>query len=172
MNEMKEIKLHRAAELAAYKLGILKSDLYKSDDERYVRLAAEFDNYRKRSSKQFTQLVKSANEDLILEILNIVDDFGRAFETISLSDTDDSSRNHENLLAGMKLIYDKLMAILSNRGVHMIEALGKPFDPHYHEAVMQSPSDEHEEGMVMSVISPGYMLDEKVIRHSKVVVAS
>jgi molecular chaperone GrpE len=172
MKEMNETKLHRAAELAAYKLGVLKSDLSREDEEKYIRLAAEFDNYRKRSSKQFAQVIKNANEELILEVLDVVDDFNRAFETLSSSKADGSSGDRDTLLAGMKLIYDKLLSILNNRGVRIIEALGKPFDPYYHEAVMQSPSDEYDEGSVINVVSPGYMLDDKVIRHAKVVVAS
>ena len=169
---MEENKLHRAAELAAYKLGFLKSDLSKDNEEKFIRLAAEFDNYRKRSSRQYAQVIKSANEELILEILDVVDDFNRAFEAFETSHASESSSHSENLLAGVKLIFDKLVAILHNRGVRMIEALGKPFDPNFHEAVMQTPSDEYEEGEVAGVVSPGYMLDDRVIRHAKVVEAS
>jgi molecular chaperone GrpE len=172
MNEMKKSKLHPAAELAAYKTGILKSEMAVGDGEKYVRLAAEFDNYRKRSSKQFAQLIKGANEELILELLQVVDDFQRALETLSAPEIENKTENFENLLSGMKLIYEKLMTVLRNRGVREIEALEKPFDPNYHEAVMQSPSDDYESGTVIGVASPGYMLDDKVIRHSKVVVAS
>jgi len=169
---MKEVKLHPAAELAAYKMGIKKPDSAREDEEKYIRLAAEFDNFRKRSSKQFAQLIKSANEELILEILDVIDDFERALETISASDSENRIENCENVLAGMKLIYEKLMVTLKNRDVRVIEALYKPFDPNYHEAVMQSPSEEHEEGTVINIVSPGYMMNEKVIRHAKVVVAS
>jgi molecular chaperone GrpE len=169
---MKEIKLNPVAELAAYKTGILKPDSAREDEERYLRLAAEFDNFRKRSSKQYTQLIKSANEEIILEILNVVDDFERALESLSSADKEGKSEDCENVLAGMRLIYEKLAAVLKNRGVRAIEALNKPFDPNYHEAVMQSSSAEHEEGTVINIVSQGYMLDEKVIRHAKVVVAS
>ena len=169
---MKEKKLHPAAELAAYKMGILIPESATEDREKYIRLAAEFDNFRKRSSKQFAQLIRSANEELILEILNIVDDFERALDSLSSPESAGESDERRNMLAGMKLIYDKLMSTLDNRGVRVIEALEKPFDPNYHEAVMQSPSDEYEAGTVIGVVSPGYMLDDKVIRHTKVVVAS
>ena len=169
---MKEIKLNPVAELAAYKTGILKSDSAQEDEERYLRLVAEFDNFRKRSSKQYAQLIKGANEEIILEILHVVDDFERALESLSSSEAEAKGENCENVLAGMKLIYEKLLAVLKNRGVRAVEALYKPFDPNYHEAVMQSPSDEHGEGTVISVVSQGYMLEEKVIRHAKVVVAS
>jgi len=169
---MKEIKLNPVAELAAYKTGILKPDCAKEDEERYLRLVAEFDNFRKRSSRQYSQLIKSANEEIILEILNVVDDFQRALESLSAPDNRNKSDDCENILAGMRLIYDKLTAVLKNRGVREIEALNQPFDPHYHEAVMQSPSEDHEEGTVINVVSQGYMLDDKVLRHAKVVVAS
>ena len=172
MNEMKKNRLHPAAELAAYKTGILKPETAAEDEEKYIRLAAEFDNFRKRSSRQYSQLIKNANEELILEILDVVDDFQRALETLSSSESGAKLENCENVLEGMRLIYEKLMSSLRNRGVRAIEALNKPFDPNYHEAVMQSLSEEHETGTVINVVSPGYMLDEKVIRHSKVVVAS
>lgn len=169
---MKEIRVNPVAELAAYKTGILKPESAQEDEERYLRLAAEFDNFRKRSSKQYSQLIKSANEEIILDILNVVDDFERALESLASPGKEDKSGNCENILAGMSLIYEKLTAVLKNRGVRTIEALHKPFDPNYHEAVMQSPSGEHDEGTVINVLSQGYMLDEKVIRHAKVVVAS
>jgi molecular chaperone GrpE len=172
MGEMKKNKLHPAAELAAYKMGILKSDSAAKEEDKYIRLAAEFDNFRKRSSKQYTKLVKSANEELILEILNVVDDFERALNTLSSPESDVKLENCETVLAGMKLIYEKLMSVLKNRGVRPIDALNKSFDPNYHEAVMQSPSEEHESGTVVDIVSQGYMLNETVIRHSKVVVAS
>ncbi|UCE65437.1 MAG: nucleotide exchange factor GrpE [Candidatus Zixiibacteriota bacterium] len=169
---MKKNKLHPAAELAAYKTGILRPESAAEDEEKYIRLAAEFDNFRKRSSRQYAQLIKSANEELILEILDVVDDFQRALETMSSSESEARLEDCENVLSGMKLIYEKLISVLKNRGVRAIEALNKPFDPNYHEAVMQSPSKDHEAGTVINVVSPGYMLDDKVIRHSKVVVAS
>ena len=102
----------------------------------------------------------------------IVDDFQRALEAVSSPDAQNKIDNFENLLSGMKLIYDKLMTVLRNKGVREIEALEKPFDPVYHEAVMQSPSENHEPGTVIEVAQPGYMLGEKVIRHSKVIVSS
>jgi len=169
---MKEVKLHPAAELAAYKMGFKKVDSAREDEEKYIRLAAEFDNFRKRSSRQYAQLIKSANEELILEILNVVDDFERAIESVSMSEPEKKAEECGNVLEGMRLIYEKLISMLRNRGVRAIEALDKPFDPNYHEAVMQAPSEEHEEGTVINIVSPGYMMDEKVIRHAKVVVAS
>ena len=163
-------KIHPAAELAAYKMGLLKSPAAEEDKERYIRMAAEFDNFRKRTARQYAEIIKNANEELILELLGVLDDFQRALESMSVDD-DKQMGEGENFLAGMKLIYEKLLATLTGRGVKPMDVLGKPFDPVYHEAVMQSPSDE-EEGTIISVVSPGYTINNKVIRHARVVVAS
>lgn len=163
-------KIHRAAELAAYKMGLLKSPAAEEDKERYIRLAAEFDNFKKRTARQYTDIIKNANEELILQLLGIMDDFQRALESMSVSD-EKAAEEGENFLEGIKLIYAKLQATLENRGVKAMEVLGKPFDPVYHEAVMQSPSDE-EEGTVIRVVSPGYLINDKVIRHARVAVAA
>ncbi len=163
-------KIHPAAELAAYKTGLLKSPAAEEDEERYIRLAAEFDNFRKRSARQYAEIIKNANEELILELLGILDDFQRALESTSV-DNDKQTGEDENFLPGMKLIYEKLLTTLKKKGVRSMEALGERFDPVYHDAVMQSPSEE-EEGTVISVVSPGYLINDKVIRHARVVVAS
>lgn len=163
-------KIHPAAELAAYKTGLLKSPEAEKDKERYIRLAAEFDNFRKRTARQYAEIIRNANEELILELLGVLDDFQRALESTGLDD-DRQSREGGNFLEGMKLICEKLLATLKKRGVEPMDVLGKPFDPVYHEAVMQSPSEE-DEGTVISVVLPGYMMNGKVIRHAKVVVAS
>jgi molecular chaperone GrpE len=163
-------KIHPVAELAAYKTGLLKSPAAEEDKERYIRLAAEFDNFRKRTARQYAEIIKNANEELILELLAVLDDFQRALESMSVDD-DKETKEGETFLAGMRLICEKLLAVLERRGVKLMEALGKPFDPLYHEAVMQTPSDE-EEGTVISVVTPGYLINDKVIRHARVAVAS
>ena len=95
---MKEIRLNPVAELAAYKTGIKKSDFNREDEEKYIRLVAEFDNFRKRSSKQYTQLIKGANEEIILDILNVVDDFERALESLSVSEDQSKGDGCNNVL--------------------------------------------------------------------------
>lgn len=164
-------KLHPAAELAALKTGQEKSGTEQELTDHYLRLAAEFDNYKKRTAKQFAELVKNANEELIQELLVILDDFDRAIQTARESEKDGGEYDNESFLKGMMLIYDKFLAVLSSRGVARFEAIDQPFDPQYHDAVMQLPSDK-EEGTVIGVISPGYILNDKVIRHAKVIVAS
>jgi molecular chaperone GrpE len=163
-------RLHPAAELAALKTSEKKPAALEQDD-RYLRLAAEFDNYKKRTARQFAEIVRNANEELIQDIIGVLDDFNHALQPASGSETQDLPSNNQNILAGMKMIYDKFLGVLKNRGVVQFDPLDQPFDPQYHDAVLQLPSDK-EEGTVIGVISPGYMLNDKVIRHARVIVAS
>jgi molecular chaperone GrpE len=164
-------KLHSAAELAAYKTGQLKSTAEQDLTDRCLRLAAEFDNYKKRTARQFAEIVKNANEELIQELLGVIDDFDRALQNVVESDKEGKDFEKDTFLKGMRLIYDKLLSVLRGRGVERFEAIDQPFDPQYHDAVMQLPS-EKDEGTIVGVISPGYTLNDKVIRHAKVIVAS
>ena len=163
--------MHPAAELAAYKTGRKKATTDSGMEDRLLRLAAEFDNYKKRTARQFADIVRNANEELIQDLLGVIDDFERALQTVAEGTKQEQQANCETVLSGLKLIYDKLMSALKGRGVERFDALDQPFDPQYHDAVMQMPS-EKEEGTVIGVISPGYLLYDKVIRHAKVVVAS
>lgn len=163
--------MHPAAELAAYKTGQIKSDSEQDLEDKYLRLAAEFDNYKKRAARQYAEIIRNANEELIQDLLTILDDFYHALESIDAVNAENQTPGRESLIAGMKMIYDKFLTLLSGRGVKQIDVLGQPFDPQYHDAVMQMPSDK-EEGIVIGVVAPGYMLNDKVIRHTKVIVAS
>jgi len=165
------MKLHSAAELAALKTGQIGQEELKTQSERYLRLAAEFDNYKKRTSRQYAEIVKNANEDLILDLLGVLDDFGRALQNNNEVKNPDSGTWPESFISGMKLIYDKLMNMLKSRGVAQFDSLEQPFDAQRHDAVMQLPSDK-EEGTIIGVITPGYMMNDKIIRHAKVIVAS
>ena len=164
-------KLHPAAELAAYKTGQIESTAEQDLTDRYLRLAAEFDNYKKRTARQFTEIVKNANEELIQELLGVLDDFERAIQNGDEANKEGKEIDKDTFLKGMRLIYDKLFSILKGRGVERFEVIDQPFDPQYHDAVMQLPS-EKDEGTIVGVISPGYTLNDKVIRHAKVIVAS
>jgi molecular chaperone GrpE len=163
--------LHPAAELAAYKIGQTKNADLAGVDDKHLRLAAEFDNYKKRTSRQYAELIKNANEDLILEFLTVMDDFERAIQTIGDDNGGKLAESAESVLSGMKLIYEKLTNVLKGRGVKQFDPIDQVFDPHYHDAVIQMPSDKGE-GIVIGVISPGYIMNDKVIRHAKVIVAS
>lgn len=150
---------------------LLKERLAKSEEQikeledRLLRLAAEFDNYRKRTAKEFGYLVKNANERLILELLNTLDNFQRALDSAK------TSNDYENFHKGVELIYTHMKDILIKEGLNEIEALGKQFDPNFHEAVTQAESDKYKEGTVMEEISKGYMLNDRLLRASKVVVS-
>jgi len=150
---------------------LLKERLAKSEEaakeleDRLLRLAAEYDNYRKRTAKEFEYLVKNANQNVILKLLDTLDNFERALDSAK------TSNDYQNFRKGVELIYTHMKDILNKEGLKEIEALGKPFDPNFHEAVTQAESEEHEEGIVMNEISKGYMLNDKLLRASKVVVS-
>ena len=132
----------------------------------YVRKLAEFDNYRKRTQREFIDLVKNANADLILQILPVVDDFER-----SLRAANDHTENFEAFIEGVRMIYQKLLGVLEKQGVKRIESVGKPFDPEKHEALMQVESSEHEPNTVVEEHQAGYVLNDRVLRHAKVIVS-
>lgn len=141
-----------------------KEDLAKEKDD-YLRLMAEFDNYRRRTSQEKLDLVSMAATDTIKGMLPILDDCERALKV--LEESEDSAAAKE----GTQLIYTKLMAFLKNKGLAVIDALGQPFDTDLHEAVAQFPVQEEErKGKVFDVCQTGYTLNGKVIRFAKVVV--
>jgi molecular chaperone GrpE len=135
------------------------------ESERFLRLAAEFDNYKKRTAREFEDIIKRANVRLLRELVDIVDNFERALSVEAEDQT------HQAYRQGVELIYNQLSGLLNKEGVTPIEAVGKPFDPHYHEAVMQTESEEYDEGVVAQEIQKGYRIGDKVLRHSRVVVS-
>jgi molecular chaperone GrpE len=130
---------------------------------RLQRLAAEFDNYRKRNARESAALIDRANERLVKELLPILDDLGRAL---------DAAEEHEEakLEEGVRLVHRALSDLLTKEGLAEISTEGK-FDPHVHEALLSQPSDE-EEGSVIEVVQKGYTLGDKVLRPARVVVAA
>lgn len=140
---------------------------YKYDElnDSYLRLNAEFDNFRKRTLKEKADLIKSGGERVLLDIITLVDDFDRALE--SLHKTED----REAMLEGMDLIYTKFIAFLKQHGVNEIEAIGQPFDADSFEAITTIPAPEaSQKGMVVDCIQKGYRLNDKIIRFPKVIV--
>lgn len=172
MNEetVKEEKLSRKDKKDAVKaikaqLEETENKLAKEKDD-YVRLMAEFENFRRRSAAERLELINTASEKIILELLPVIDDCERAMK--ALDQSTDSAAAKE----GTELIYNKLTVILKGKGLRMIEAAGKEFDTETMEAVAQFPvQDEAMKGKVFDVVQNGYMLGEKVIRYAKVVVA-
>ena len=135
------------------------------DKDDYIRLMAEFDNFRRRTSQEKLELVSVASMDTIKGLLPVLDDCERALDVLRKSDDSNAAKE------GTELIYHKLLAYLQSKGLAVIEALGKEFDTDLHEAVAQFPVQEEEKkGKVFDVVQTGYTLNGKVIRFAKVVV--
>lgn len=134
-------------------------------NDKYLRLTAEFDNYRKRTLKERMELIKTASEDVLKQILPVMDNFERGLKSM------DESQDIESLKEGVHLIYNTFKEFLKQRGVKEIEAMHNGFDTDLHEAVTKIPApDKKLKGKVVDVIEKGYLLNEKVIRYAKVVV--
>lgn len=135
------------------------------DKDDYIRLMAEFDNFRRRTSQEKLELVSMASTDTIKGLLPVLDDCERALAVLK------ESKDSEAAKEGTELIYHKLMAYLNSKGLAVIEAKDQPFDTDLHEAVAQFPVQEEEmKGKVFDVVQTGYTLNGKVIRFAKVVV--
>jgi molecular chaperone GrpE len=135
--------------------------------DKYLRQYSEFDNFRKRTQKEKVAFFKTANEDLLLELIPIADDFERGMK--ANTETEDASVIKE----GIALIYDKFSKLLSNKGLEPINATGEVFDTELHEAITQIPAPtEKMKGKVIDEVEKGYRLGEKVIRYSKVVIGA
>lgn len=123
------------------------------------RLQADFENFKKQSEKQKEEIIKFANENLIINILDSYEDLSRALE---------QSKNEKELREGVELIYSKLKNALDKEGLKEIPAEGEKFDPFKHEALMAEASEEHENGEIMDELMKGYTLKDRVIKYSKV----
>ncbi|MBE9516913.1 MAG: nucleotide exchange factor GrpE [Bacteroidetes bacterium] len=133
--------------------------------DRYLRLSAEYDNFRKRSLKEKIDLQKSANQNLLETILPVADDFDRAMQSV------DEAKDIKAVKEGMKLISGKFKGFLSQQGVKEIEAVNKEFDTDLHEAITKIPAPSKKlKGKVVDVVQKGYFLNDKVLRFSKVVI--
>jgi molecular chaperone GrpE len=149
--------------------------LVKELNEKYLRLYAEFDNFRRRTQKEKADLIKFGGEEIILSILPIVDDMERALS--HHKDAKDSAHSgsdkHKPLMEGLDLILQKTKTILTSKGVQAMEPKGEAFDPELHDAITNIPAtSEEQKGKVAEVVEKGYSLNGKVIRHAKVVVAN
>ena len=134
--------------------------------DKFIRLQAEFDNYRKRTMKEKAELIKNGGEKTISAILPILDDLERA---LNISETSDDVKA---MCEGIELIYNKFLKVLNQEGLQKIETDGKDFDTDYHEAIALVPApSEEQKGKILDCVQTGYKLNDKVIRHAKVVVA-
>lgn len=134
--------------------------------DKYVRILAEFDNVRKRTERERLEFVKYANEEILGQFLNILDDLERSVEAAKTKHED-----YEAFLKGIELVMAHVYEMLKKNNVKPIEAVGKKFDPHLHEPLMQEETDKVPEGTVMEEFQKGYVFDGRVIRTSKVKVA-
>lgn len=137
----------------------------KELQDKYIRLMADFDNFRKRSLKERTELIKTAGEDILVNILPVIDDFERGLQAMELTE------DVVALKQGVSLIYNKFREFLNQRGVKEIESKNTEFNVDLHDAITKIPAPEEAlKGKVVDVIQKGYFLNEKVIRFAKVVV--
>ncbi len=139
---------------------------YNQLNDSYLRLNAEFDNYRKRTLKEKAELIKSGSERVLLDVISVVDDFDRALENVSKTEDVDAVKE------GIDLIYAKFLNFLTKHGVKEVDAIGHPFDTDKHEAITTIPAQEEEDkDKIVDCVQKGYTLDDKVIRYPKVIVA-
>ncbi len=141
----------------------LKQQL-EEDKNRLLRALADFDNYKKRSALEKEQFTRFANETLISELLPILDGFGRALDAAKKINAS------EEMMKGLALIQKQLEDVLKKHGAQKVEALSKPYDPHFHEAIMQK-EDAGPEGIIIEEVQKGYTLHGKLIRPSMVIVS-
>jgi molecular chaperone GrpE len=148
----------------------LKEALQKSKSEnealkeRLLRIAAEFDNTKKRTEREIAQIILTANKRLILDLLPVVDDLERSLKI-------SADQDPESFRQGVELIYQKLTGILKNQGVAPMESVGQPFDVDKHDALLQVEQPDAPSGIVVQEHEKGYCLHDAVLRHAKVVVS-
>ncbi|OQX73937.1 MAG: nucleotide exchange factor GrpE [Bacteroidetes bacterium 4484_276] len=134
-------------------------------NDKYLRLFSEFDNYRKRTNKERLDLLNTASEEVISDLLPVIDDFERGIKALNENDALESS------VEGMTLIYNKLLGILTKKGLKPMKSIGETFDTDFHEAITNIPAPSEDlKGKVIDEIEKGYLLNGKVTRFAKVVV--
>ncbi len=139
------------------------ADSYK---DQFLRKAAEFENFKRRTEADFGNTIRMANEGLILALLPTISDFMRSLKA------GQEQKDYDAFYKGVELIYNKLMKTLESRGLQPFDSVGKPFDVHYHDALLQVPNGDVPAHTVLEEVEKGYMLHDKVLRHAKVIVSS
>ena len=146
------------------KLQQLENQLKESND-KYLRLVAEFDNFRKRNAKERIELIKSAGEDIIRSLLDVVDDSERAAKQL------ETSEDLALIKEGINLVFNKLKNTLQNKGLKAMESKEQDFDTELHEAITEIPAPSEDlKGKVIDEVQKGYYLNDKIIRHAKVII--
>ena len=144
---------------------VLKQQLADAND-RFVRLMAEFENFRRRNAKEQLELIETANGKLLEKLSEVQDNFERAFAA------ENKAKDLEAFEKGMQMIYNQFAKVLTDAGLEQIDPTGKEFDPNLHEALMQQPSETIPEGHVVTVFQKGYKLKNKILKTAKVIVSS
>ncbi|MCM3746432.1 nucleotide exchange factor GrpE [Paenibacillus pasadenensis] len=137
----------------------------EDSQQRFLRAQADFDNFRRRTQKEKEELAQYASSKLLTQLLPIVDNFERALTAAS------GSGDSESLAKGVDMIFRQLQGVLEQEGLKSMDTVGQPFNPEFHQAVMQVESDEHEEGTVVEELQKGYTLKDKVLRPAMVKVS-
>jgi len=151
-------------EKAEAKIAELETQV-KEWNDKFLRKAAEFENYKRRTENDQFNLINYAAESFIIKLLPVVDDFERSMEHI------DDIESTKSVKDGIKLVYEKLLKLLSEQGVKKMQTKGEPFNVDYHDALMQKKDDSVPPHTVLEEIESGYMYRDKVIRHAKVIVS-
>ncbi len=138
----------------------------KANYDRFLRVSADFDNYKKRTSREVCDLRKYANEVLLKDLLSVMDNLDRAIETGAKTDTDKNA-----LLEGVQMTRKEVLRVLEKHGVQPFESEGEPFDPSYHEAMMQEETGSYAENTISNELQKGYMIHDRLLRPAMVVVA-
>jgi len=162
--EVKKAKKSSKKQSSKEQIKELEAQVAESKD-KFLRLYAEFENYKKRTIKEKLDLMKTASQDVMQKMLPVLDDFDRAKKSAD----DDSSPEH--FTDGVRLLYEKLHGTLTQKGLQAMESTGEIFDPELHNAITEIPAPTDEmKGKVIDTIEKGYYLNDKIIRHAKVVV--
>jgi molecular chaperone GrpE len=133
--------------------------------DQLLRKAAEFENYKRRTENDYLERVRYANEDLIFDLLPVLDDFERSLKLSR------EKKDFDSFFRGVELIYQKCLKLFAKQGVEAYEVVGKEFDPHLHDALMQLPKTDVPPHTILEEVEKGYMMHGKVLRHAKVVVS-
>ena len=139
----------------------------KETYDRFLRVSAEFENYKKRSAREMDDLRKYANQALIVEMLAVVDNLERA-----LNSSNGNSSNDKCMADGVNLTLREILKVFEKFNVKPIESIGQPFDPNFHQAMMQEETDDYPENTVITELQKGYMIHDRLLRPSMVVVAA
>ncbi len=157
-------KAKKKSKRNSYKKDLEKALQEKEElQDKLLRLAAEYDNFRKRTEREFALVRDNAKADVLNAVLTVLDDLDRSLEA--------GDQDPELILDGIKIIQKSFLKSLESQGLKIMEAVGEPFDPEKHDALLQVESDEHEPDHVADEHVKGYMLNDRVLRHAKVVVS-